>query len=274
MVEREGFALRPLVALVALGLFAVAPAFGDESGTGDVSERAAQAETAAMDSPGEEGSDEASLAAMEAGDSSAIIRGSSLIGSEVNNPAGDPLGTVTDLALNSDGDVRFIVLESASAPSDGEQLTAVPWDAVTIATDDQAITVDIDSERLAEAPHFSADQWPDMTADSSWSTRVESHFAAPPSQQLARDTEEVDEPAEAVVTFLDLDENRDEVISADEARQFDPLDQRFSEFDADNDGSLTRAEFSAFESEMQEPGAGAADTDGGAMGDDASSLTE
>ena len=59
----------------------------------------------------------------------------------------------------------------------------------------------------------------------------------------------------AVITFTDLDSNKDDGLSAAEAGALPEISAQWSTLDADADGKLSRAEFASYQ--MPAPAAGA-----------------
>ncbi|MGI6209477.1 MAG: PRC-barrel domain-containing protein [Anaerolineae bacterium] len=101
--------------------------------------------------------------------SEALIRSSRAIGSEVRNPRGEDLGRVEDLVIAPDtGRVVYAVLSFGGVPGVGERWLAVPWEAFTIRQEESSIArerytfvLDVERERLAAAPGFHSQGWPD-----------------------------------------------------------------------------------------------------------------
>jgi hypothetical protein len=53
-------------------------------------------------------------------------------------------------------------------------------------------------------------------------------------------------------TFSELDENRDDYLSKEEAKSWDTLNSKFDQIDKNGDQKIDRAEFSAFETKLIE----------------------
>jgi hypothetical protein len=54
-------------------------------------------------------------------------------------------------------------------------LFAVPWNALTLDTNDKCFILRVEKSRLEEAPGFDKDDWPDM-ADHSWVREIHSYY--------------------------------------------------------------------------------------------------
>jgi len=96
-----------------------------------------------------------------------------LIGARVRNPEGKDLGEIKDLVSDPDGQsVSYAVLSFGGFMGLGEDLYAIPWDALTVrndVTDDEPVTVvlNIDKKQLENAEGFAEDDWPDA-GDPRW----------------------------------------------------------------------------------------------------------
>ena len=87
-----------------------------------------------------------------------------LMGSRIVNPKGENLGKIEDLVIEpEDGRVTFAILSFGGFLGMGEKLFAVPLQAMkTSTTDDRTFLLDIDKEKLKNAPGFDKDRWPDL----------------------------------------------------------------------------------------------------------------
>jgi sporulation protein YlmC with PRC-barrel domain len=105
-----------------------------------------------------------------------MLSASSLASDDVYNPGGDKLGSIKDLMLDLDsGKVSYAVLSFGGFLSLGEKLFAVPWSALTVDTDRKCVVMDINEERLKDAPGFDTDNWPNM-ADATWGRSVHAYY--------------------------------------------------------------------------------------------------
>jgi hypothetical protein len=68
------------------------------------------------------------------------------------------------------------VLASGGFLGMGDRLFAVPWKALKQDKENKRFMLDVDVERLKNAPGFDKDQWPNM-ADTTWNSTVESYYA-------------------------------------------------------------------------------------------------
>jgi hypothetical protein len=109
--------------------------------------------------------------------------GSSIIGSNLKNPQGKDLGKVKDLVVNTDDNrVVYAVVSFGGVLGLGEKLFAVPLSALKRAAEANTFILEIDQERLQNAPEFNQHNWPQMT-DPQWITSVYTFYGLQPYGQ-------------------------------------------------------------------------------------------
>lgn len=109
--------------------------------------------------------------------SAALLSAATITGDEVVNLQEEKLGKLQDIMLDiAEGKIRYAVLSSGGFLGMGDRLFAIPWSAFTLDKVNQRFVLDVDVERLKNAPGFDKDQWPNM-ADTSWSSTVDSYYA-------------------------------------------------------------------------------------------------
>ena len=107
-----------------------------------------------------------------------LLSADTITGDEVCNLNDEKLGTIQDIMLDTqNGKVRYAVLSSGGFLGMGDRLFAIPWSALTLDSEHHRFTLDVDMERLKDAPGFDKDNWPNWS-DSSWSTSVDSYYQA------------------------------------------------------------------------------------------------
>lgn len=112
---------------------------------------------------------------MQAG--ACVLSADTITGDEVCNLQDEKLGTIQDLMLDvTEGKIRYAVLASGGFLGMGDRLFAIPWKALKQDKENHRFTLDVDAERLKNAPGFDKDQWPNM-ADATWNSTVESYYA-------------------------------------------------------------------------------------------------
>ena len=77
------------------------------------------------------------------------------------------------------GRIAYAVLEASGFLGIGEKFFAIPWRALTLDTDEKAFILDVDKERLKNAPGFDKNHWPSM-ADRTWASEVHSYHGTRP----------------------------------------------------------------------------------------------
>jgi sporulation protein YlmC with PRC-barrel domain len=99
-----------------------------------------------------------------------------LVGNDVYNLKGEDIGDIKDIMLDMrSGRVGYAVLFFTAFLSMGEKLFAVPWNALTLDTKNKRFTLNVEKERLKEAPGFDKRHWPDM-ADQTWQKEIHAYY--------------------------------------------------------------------------------------------------
>ncbi len=92
------------------------------------------------------------------------FRGSSLIGAKVENPNGDNLGKISDLAVDPRTNrVDFAVLSHGGALGMGDKYIAIPLSSFSVKMDNgklDKLVLDMSKDKLDQAPNFDNDHWP------------------------------------------------------------------------------------------------------------------
>jgi sporulation protein YlmC with PRC-barrel domain len=104
----------------------------------------------------------------------------SLIGTRVVNPKGEHLGKIEDLVIEpEDGRVSFGILSFGGFLSMGEKLFAVPLQAMKTSPEDRTLVLNVDKDKLKNAPGFEKDKWPDLS-DRAYDTTVYTFYGSRP----------------------------------------------------------------------------------------------
>lgn len=90
------------------------------------------------------------------------MRVSNITGAVVNNLQGERLGTVQDLVVGKEGEVEYMILSHGGLLGVGDRLFAIPWEAVRPGAEANTFMLDIDRQRLANAPNFDRNTWPNF----------------------------------------------------------------------------------------------------------------
>ena len=111
-------------------------------------------------------------------ETSRLISAEKVGGTPVENPQGESLGHINDVMIDKvSGQVGYAVLKYGSLLGLGGKLFAVPWDILKYRTARNAYVIDVPQDRLANAPSFTEDRWPDM-GDRSWNESVHDYYGS------------------------------------------------------------------------------------------------
>jgi hypothetical protein len=111
-------------------------------------------------------------------DQPTLLSADTITGDEVVNLKDEKLGTIEDIMLDThEGKIRYAVLSCGGFLGMGDRLFAIPWSALTLDAPNKRFTLDVDQERLKNAPGFNKDNWPSWS-DPTWSASVDSYYRA------------------------------------------------------------------------------------------------
>jgi sporulation protein YlmC with PRC-barrel domain len=110
-----------------------------------------------------------------------IYRASKVIGADVVNPQGDKLGDIKDVVFDpATGRIQYAVLGAGGFLGVGEKYFAIPWEALTSKAGDKGdFILNVDKEKLQNAPSFDKNNWPNM-ADRNWAQQVYAYYGVTP----------------------------------------------------------------------------------------------
>jgi len=113
-------------------------------------------------------------------------KGSELKGFDVTTPAGDELGDVREIAVDTNGRVSYVVLSVGGFLGINDSLVAVPWEAMKSSLegeqgDQKKLTLAATKDQLEQAPRFKEgkDHRSEM-CDPEWIGEVYQHFSCRP----------------------------------------------------------------------------------------------
>jgi sporulation protein YlmC with PRC-barrel domain len=113
-----------------------------------------------------------------------LMSSTTLVGNDVCNEKGEKLGDIKDIMLDmSDAKVGYAVLSFSTFLGMGEKLFAVPWNALTLDTEHKRFVLNVEKERLKEAPGFPKDRWPNM-ADQTWAKEIRTYYETQPPTDI------------------------------------------------------------------------------------------
>lgn len=101
---------------------------------------------------------------------------STLAGNKVVNKQNEDLGKIEDLMIDTTkGAVDYAVLSFGGVLGIGDKLFAIPMSRISVDTNNERCVLNVDKERLKDAPGFDKDNWPN-TADPKWQTRINDYY--------------------------------------------------------------------------------------------------
>jgi sporulation protein YlmC with PRC-barrel domain len=109
-----------------------------------------------------------------------LMAADTLEGDKVVNAAGEDLGEIKDIMIDvPNGRVAYAVLSFGGFLGMGDKLFAVPWHALALDTENKCFVLDVDKERLKNAPGFDKNHWPTM-ADQHWASEIHRYYGSRP----------------------------------------------------------------------------------------------
>src|SRR5438128_25223 len=101
-----------------------------------------------------------------------------VIGRNVINNNDETLGEIYEIVLDKvSGKVAYAVLESGTFLGMGGKLFAIPWNSIHFDASKEAFILNVDKDKLKNAPGFDKDNWPNM-ADRTWGKSVSQYYGA------------------------------------------------------------------------------------------------
>lgn len=114
-----------------------------------------------------------------------LMGAKTLVGNDVYNRQDEDLGDIKEIMLDVPGGrISYAVLSHGGVLGMGEKLFAVPWEALTIDTENKRFTLDVTKDRLENAPGFDKDNWPNMS-DQAWATGIHAYYGTKPSDVVS-----------------------------------------------------------------------------------------
>lgn len=99
-----------------------------------------------------------------------------LIGMKVESSSNQALGKISNVVVDlPTGRIMYAVLEPDSSLNLGNNLYPLPSDALTLSSDQKHLVSGIDQQKLASAPHFEKNTWPNLT-DASFASQVYQYY--------------------------------------------------------------------------------------------------
>jgi len=117
---------------------------------------------------------------VKGGDKASEYQATKIIGTKVQNAQGDYLGKITDLMIDpQNGRIAFAVLSRGGILGIPTRFVAVPFGALTSVNEKEYYFLDVTKEKMAAAPSFGRDQWPDV-GNRQWGSENYRYFGQTP----------------------------------------------------------------------------------------------
>ena len=106
-----------------------------------------------------------------------VVSASKIIGEAEVNRQNEDLGKIHELVIDAkDGRLVYAVLSFGGFLGMGNKLFALPWKAFEFAKTENKLILNVDKEKLKNAPGFEKDdKWPDFT-DTLWGESIYNYY--------------------------------------------------------------------------------------------------
>jgi sporulation protein YlmC with PRC-barrel domain len=112
-----------------------------------------------------------------------VVVKKSILGAKVINTAQEDLGKIEDLVIDArNSRVAYAILSFGGVLGLGDKHFAIPWEALTFDLSQKVAVLDIDKNRLKNAPGFDKEDWPDL-ANQTWGAEVYEYYGFSPYWQ-------------------------------------------------------------------------------------------
>jgi sporulation protein YlmC with PRC-barrel domain len=110
-----------------------------------------------------------------------VHKASDLIGMDIHNVSNQKIADVENVMVDlKAGRVPYVIISPEDSLNLKNNLYALPPNALTAAASEgKNLTSDLDQQKLASAPHFSKNDWPNFS-DRSWAAKVYQYYGKQP----------------------------------------------------------------------------------------------
>ncbi len=109
-----------------------------------------------------------------------LIAASKVEGTNVYNRQGESLGSIYDVMIDKrSGQVAYAVMSFGGFLGMGESYHPLPWKVLTYDESQGGYVVDLDKERLQNAPAYGVNDAPDWS-NRDYSRRIDDYYGIPP----------------------------------------------------------------------------------------------
>jgi sporulation protein YlmC with PRC-barrel domain len=107
---------------------------------------------------------------------SKVVKASEVSGVEVKNLENESLGEINEIVIDKlSGKANYLVLDFGGFLSFGNKFFAIPWHLFTYDPNDDCFVLNVDKEKLKNAPGFDKDHWPNF-ADAQFTTQINTYY--------------------------------------------------------------------------------------------------
>ena len=156
---------------------------------------------------------------------SQLQKASKLMGTPVKNLQDEKLGKVENLLVDLPaGRIVALIVSSGGFLGMGDELSAIPPTALRFTADRDTLQLDASKEMLASAPHFKANQWPDLGQPSYAGAvyrayRVEPYFTTDATTEPDNTARNVRDRKNSTLTPLDQGNNKADLDTTAQIRK-------------------------------------------------------
>ena len=112
-----------------------------------------------------------------------VLSTSAVIGDSIVNRTGENLGKIEELMLDLEmGRVAYAVLSLGGVPGMNDKLFAIPFEALKLDATHEHFTLDVDKDKLRNAPSFDKNN-PPKASDRTWGSEVYKFYGYKPYWQ-------------------------------------------------------------------------------------------
>ncbi|MEM5786308.1 MAG: PRC-barrel domain-containing protein, partial [Syntrophobacteraceae bacterium] len=90
------------------------------------------------------------------------------------------------LVLAPDGRVQYLIIAHGGWLNIGDRLFAIPWEAAKPTNEPNTFAVNIDRERLANAPNFDRNTWPNFADPNVYNLNYGYYMSKPQKEDQQR----------------------------------------------------------------------------------------
>ena len=118
-----------------------------------------------------------------------ILSSTSITGTNVTNQKGESLGEIKDLMIDTEsGSVNYAVLSFGGFLGLGDKYFAIPFEAFSVNTATEKFVLNVNKDRLENAPGFDKDNWPKTNDHTYWNNLYDHYGIERRSTQRQRQT--------------------------------------------------------------------------------------